>query len=440
MLTSLAALFSLPLLFPNPVRIVSDTTAPTVATASTPEECSKAVRAETSSYYKSLEQGSEKLSEPEMNKRYEAKQLELNQSCAKRFANAALNAPQLRVLVEIQLEAKMVTEARATAAKAVSAASGESERAMALVTALNTVTIEPADSGKIHEYVKQIDALSVASAPEKVRAHLSLLHSTDNIDQQIVEAEKAIAAVEQMPKEVRDTVNSLQLTDPYRMAAGRLARKGENEKARGVAARVKEILPAAKLFHGMIDNTVNLYGLKGGQAPSITATDWFNAPEGTKDLALKGPVTLIEFTAHWCGPCRATYPAIAKLHEKYAKQGLQVAFLTQMYGYFKDKKDLAAQEELAADKDYWLGEHKMQFKIGVDITPLVPDTMDKSGKATKYAKSGNFQRYFVFGIPTLILIDRTGTVRHISMGGSDLETVLGKEIEKLLAEGTSGTK
>lgn len=437
MLTSLIAVLSLPLLSP---RVMPDTATPTVATAATPEACSKAVRVETSAYYKSLETGSEKLTEPEMNKRYEARQLELNRACAKRFENAALDAQQLRALVDIQLEAKMVAEARATAAKAVSAASGESDRAKALVAALSASSAEPADDAAIQEYVKQIDALSAASAPDKVRAHLNLLHSSDDIDRQIAEAEKAIAAVEQIPKAVRDTANSMQLTDPYRMAAGRLAKKGESERARTLALRAKKMLPAARLFHGMIDNTVSLYGLKGAQAPSIAASDWFNAPEGTKDLSLKGPVTLIEFTAHWCGPCRATYPAIAKLHEKYAKQGLQVAFLTQMYGYFKDRKDLSAQDELVADKDYWLGEQKMQFKIGVDVTPLVPDTSDKSGKATKYAKSANFQKYFIYGIPTLVLIDRSGIVRHISMGGSDLESVLGKEIEKLLAEGSSGTK
>jgi len=34
-------------------------------------------------------------------------------------------------------------------------------------------------------------------------------------------------------------------------------------------------------------------------------------------IPMTGAVTLLEFTAHWCGPCKESYPGINRLLEKY---------------------------------------------------------------------------------------------------------------------------
>src|SRR5690606_35206175 len=57
----------------------------------------------------------------------------------------------------------------------------------------------------------------------------------------------------------------------------------------------------------------------GKKAPEITG----QTPDG-KQLSLsdlKGKLTLIDFWASWCGPCRQENPNVVKLYEKYHAKG-----------------------------------------------------------------------------------------------------------------------
>ncbi|NQX85957.1 MAG: AhpC/TSA family protein [Flavobacteriaceae bacterium] len=60
----------------------------------------------------------------------------------------------------------------------------------------------------------------------------------------------------------------------------------------------------------------------GKTAPNFSAP----TPDG-KPLALsdiKGKVTLIDFWASWCRPCRVENPNVVKIYEKYHKKGLEI--------------------------------------------------------------------------------------------------------------------
>lgn len=60
----------------------------------------------------------------------------------------------------------------------------------------------------------------------------------------------------------------------------------------------------------------------GSMAPEFSAPN----PEG-KTLSLKemkGKVTIIDFWAAWCGPCRRENPNVVKVYEKYHEKGLEI--------------------------------------------------------------------------------------------------------------------
>lgn len=62
----------------------------------------------------------------------------------------------------------------------------------------------------------------------------------------------------------------------------------------------------------------------GAIAPEFSAPN----PEGEivalKDVVSKGKITMIDFWAAWCGPCRRENPNIVKVYEKYHDKGLEI--------------------------------------------------------------------------------------------------------------------
>lgn len=96
------------------------------------------------------------------------------------------------------------------------------------------------------------------------------------------------------------------------------------------------------------------------------------------DYAGKDKYVLIDFWASWCGPCKAAMPEIKKLNDKYAGKGLEVIGLV-----VGDK----IEDHLAAAKS-------------LNVTwPQIFDNKDVASSA-----------YGIKGIPTLILLDKEGTI------------------------------
>jgi thiol-disulfide isomerase/thioredoxin len=172
--------------------------------------------------------------------------------------------------------------------------------------------------------------------------------------------------------------------------------------------------------------------LVGAPAAPIVAPRWFNGPANNA-LTMPGHVTLLEFTAHWCGPCRESYPGVNRLRAKYGPQGFRVALSTQLYGYFSSERDLSPEAEIARDKAYF-AEHELAdvpVAIGDHVTAKVVD-----GKVVYTpAKDPNDVSYRVGGIPQIQLIDKHGKIRLIMVGYDDAnEAQLAKVIESLLNE------
>ena len=81
-------------------------------------------------------------------------------------------------------------------------------------------------------------------------------------------------------------------------------------------------------------------------------------------MDFKGKVTLLEFSAHWCVPCKESYPGINRLRAQYGPQGFQVMIATRLYGYFQAERSLAADAEFDRDRTYF-AEHGLDVPIAV---------------------------------------------------------------------------
>jgi peroxiredoxin len=120
----------------------------------------------------------------------------------------------------------------------------------------------------------------------------------------------------------------------------------------------------------------------GQKAPDFTLRA--NTGKNLKLSELRGQVLMINFWATWCAPCRQEMPHLNRLHEQYRKAGFV------LLGVNVDDKAMAAEA--------------MVRELNI-VFPVVFDT-DK--QVTR--------RYDVDAMPSTVLIDRDGKVRHIFRG------------------------
>lgn len=183
----------------------------------------------------------------------------------------------------------------------------------------------------------------------------------------------------------------------------------------------------------MFDEEIARLQLVGLPAAALKAPTWLNKPGDANELAMPGHVTLLEFTAHWCGPCKESYPGVNRLRAKYGPQGFRVALATQLYGYIGAEQGLSAADEIAKDKIYFAEHHLGDVPVAITDKITVKVT---NGKVEYLpAQDPNYLAYRVGGIPQIMLIDKKGTIRLIMVGYDDVnEPRLAKMIEDLLKE------
>jgi peroxiredoxin len=119
-----------------------------------------------------------------------------------------------------------------------------------------------------------------------------------------------------------------------------------------------------------------------GPAPAFTL-----AARSGQDVSLaqyKGQVVMINFWASWCGPCRQEMPLLESIYKKYNKMGFT------MLGVNVEPDSNAANE--------WLKATPVSFPI----------LYDRDSKVSKL--------YDVAGMPSTVIIDRSGKLRVLHRG------------------------
>ncbi|MCF2218426.1 TlpA family protein disulfide reductase [Chryseobacterium sp. PS-8] len=123
----------------------------------------------------------------------------------------------------------------------------------------------------------------------------------------------------------------------------------------------------------------------------------------TETSQLRGKVVFINFWASWCPPCRAEFPSVQKLYDRY-RSNEDMVFLT-----------VNLDDEIILGKKYL---QKEKFSIPF----LVP-----SSSIPKELYSGS--------IPATTVLDKTGKIRMHHSGMADYsKDSFYKEIDRLLKE------
>jgi len=144
-------------------------------------------------------------------------------------------------------------------------------------------------------------------------------------------------------------------------------------------AAILPALPAAGLA-GPSSQSADI--APGVSAPAFQLMSSSGKPIALSDL--KGQVVLINFWASWCGPCRQEMPILDQLYRSYKAAGFTLIGINV--------------EPNARDADRFLKGTPVSFPI----------LFDPHSQVSKL--------YQISGMPSTVIIDRSGTVRYVHHG------------------------
>jgi thiol-disulfide isomerase/thioredoxin len=342
--------------------------------------------------------------------------------CAAQFNIATTSGADLTALSALYAAVGMDSLAAVAIVKRLADRSlTERDRADALVTRIGTLA--KSDTllvVRAEPYMKQLDAMSDAVRMQKLSAHQNLngVYRYLDVNDRIRQHSLAIIALGKHIKAASATDRSPDAVNSY-VLLGAYANLGEVYSDFGHVDSTMMILNQARIDHPEIpDSEANQilgderarYSLVGKPAMTLAAGHWLNAPAETKTMDPTGKVTVMEFTAHWCVPCRNSYPSMVEMADHFGKLGVQFIFATEFYGYIGARQNLDAAAEFDGDREYFVGEHGIHFPVAIADAP----PPYQPGKP--FVQEPNSDHYKVGGIPQTVIIDRNGIIRRILTG------------------------
>ena len=402
----------------------------------TPAECLKAVRDFVVNRQRELRPATGMT--VEIVRQVEKERIAMAADCAAQFDVATVAARDLASLADLYSDAARPDQAKRALDRALTATDmPANDRAVVLAQAVRSGLREPKNAernARLEAYVDELDRMPDTAFDQKFSAHNTLngYYRADDIDAGIIKHSTwIIDAAKTFTPEQRQRL-AISVVNAYANMAEAWAGQGMTEKAieflRRGQAEWRDVPRADEGYFLPLIERLSLVGTPGA---SITAPHWLNGPDGKTSIEMPGAVTLLEFTAHWCGPCKESYPGIKRLLAKYGTQGFRVVFATELYGYFGAEQKLPPEVELERDREYFT--KKEGFDVPVAIGGRTAPEM-VNGRPV-YKPDPNFAAYKVGGIPQIHLLDRQGKLRLIMTGYDDEnESKLAALIESLLKE------
>lgn len=124
----------------------------------------------------------------------------------------------------------------------------------------------------------------------------------------------------------------------------------------------------------------------GAKAPNFQLTDLARQVVELKEIYQKNQLTMVNFWATWCPPCRREIPEFVRFYRDYREQGLEILAVNT----WED----SSLEQLRA----FVAAAEMEF-------PVLQDVKDQTA-----------DKYWVRAVPTTVFIDQNGRILEIYMG------------------------
>lgn len=273
---------------------------------------------------------------------------------------------------------------------------------------------------QLGEFVKGADKLSAIQPPDEASAMTLASYATAWFAEPLAEKKGVDAAMKfldsvmaKLPASVSDEKVAPRLASAV---ASLYESKGEiliahGKKEAGLKAfedgmkdpRIPEASARSLKYAGI------RAGMIGSPPPAIPFTEKYGNFTSLSDM--KGKVVMVDFMAHWCGPCIAAFPSIRKLYDDHKSDGLEILSVTRYYGYFGQEKNLAPADEFAKMEGF-MSQYKMNWPMA-------------------FTSNDTFGAYGITGIPTMAIIGKDGTVRKLHVGFSEQSF---EEVKTLVAK------